>query len=353
MPRLKTRVPKYRKNGKYAMVSIDGNTISLGRYGTKESKEKYKQLIADWEANGREVKGPEFTVAELVIEWLESPQMQNNHKDEIGGCKRACRVLVETCGSLNVSDFGLAELIGIRDKIANTKKDDGKPRKLSYVKKAITRITQAFRWGSQRGKVPTSVIQGLALLPELKPNDSLAVESEPVVPAEHKEIEATIKVLRNPMIKDMIRLQIEIGGRPGELFELKPSIIDTSETPWVCDLRKHKTAWKGKKRIIYFNKRARKILAPYMDPKREYCFLNRSGTQMKRNSYSRPIKLAQKKNGLREWYPYKLRHRAGTDIANERGLLAAQEVLGHASPVMTANYLGFANLDRAREYASD
>ena len=44
------RTPKYRlhKGSGQALVQIEGQRMYLGRYGTQESKEKYRRLVAEF-----------------------------------------------------------------------------------------------------------------------------------------------------------------------------------------------------------------------------------------------------------------------------------------------------------------
>ena len=58
MPRLYHRPPKYclHKGTKQATVSINGNRVYLGPYGSKRSHEKYQDLIKDWQSNRHQQK---------------------------------------------------------------------------------------------------------------------------------------------------------------------------------------------------------------------------------------------------------------------------------------------------------
>ena len=50
MPRRKNLIPSYlrHKPSGQARVSINGQTIYLGKYGSKESKERYHRLLAEF-----------------------------------------------------------------------------------------------------------------------------------------------------------------------------------------------------------------------------------------------------------------------------------------------------------------
>ncbi len=52
------RTPKYRlhKGSGQALVQINGERIYLGKYGTEESKEKYRRLVAEFLAGGLKLK---------------------------------------------------------------------------------------------------------------------------------------------------------------------------------------------------------------------------------------------------------------------------------------------------------
>jgi len=43
MPKLKNRPPKLCKNGNYAFIRYQGKKISLGRWGSDESKQAYSK----------------------------------------------------------------------------------------------------------------------------------------------------------------------------------------------------------------------------------------------------------------------------------------------------------------------
>jgi hypothetical protein len=55
MPRLITRLPKYRehKASSQAIVTLDGRDHYLGPHGSAASKAEYNRLVGEWQANGR------------------------------------------------------------------------------------------------------------------------------------------------------------------------------------------------------------------------------------------------------------------------------------------------------------
>jgi len=65
-------------------------------------------------------------------------------------------------------------------------------------------------------------------------------------------------------VKAMIELQELTGVRPGEVCGLKAEMIDRSGPVWRCELAKHKTAHRGKRRVLFFGAKAQAILAPFL-----------------------------------------------------------------------------------------
>ena len=77
---------------------------------------------------------------------------------------------------------------------------------------------------------------------------------------------------------------------------------------------------------------------------------NRPGTNRKANpkrqpgekytpdSYRQAIERAAKNAGTDHWFPYQLRHTAGTVIREALGVEAAQAMLGHSRAAMTEHY---------------
>lgn len=79
--RTSAQIPSYRlhKPTGRGVVRLNGRDIYLGEHGTPESKERYRQVIAEWLANNRQlvarrelVESPQaVSVAELLLAYLE------------------------------------------------------------------------------------------------------------------------------------------------------------------------------------------------------------------------------------------------------------------------------------------
>ena len=65
----KSRVPSYRKHVTgQATVRLNGRDIYLGAHGTRESRQQYDRVVAEWIARGRRltVEASDITIVELI-----------------------------------------------------------------------------------------------------------------------------------------------------------------------------------------------------------------------------------------------------------------------------------------------
>jgi integrase len=221
------------------------------------------------------------------------------------------------------------------------------------------------------------------LVPSLRRGRTDARETEPVKPVAQEVVDATIKQL-TPVVADMVRAQLLIGCRPGEICRLTPAMIDRSGDVWTAEFGEHKTAHHGHTRTLYIGPKAQVILTPYLLRGPDDCLFRpmdavkarrerdhakrmtpiscgnrpgrRNGGKPKGNqrlpgktydvsAYGRAIKRAAKKAGVKHWSPNQLRHTRGTVVRSQFGLDAAAVILGHSEVGVTQVY---AEQDRAQ-----
>ncbi len=89
MPKINGSLPSYRlhKQTGQAVVTLSGKDHYLGPHGTKFSKQRYDQAIAEWLANGRQIV-PEggLTISELILQfWKFAQKHYENHPEERTG----------------------------------------------------------------------------------------------------------------------------------------------------------------------------------------------------------------------------------------------------------------------------
>ncbi|MGC1276346.1 MAG: hypothetical protein WBC44_21800 [Planctomycetaceae bacterium] len=203
-------------------VRIGGKDFYCGPWGTPAAEEKARKVIAEYLTTA---KVPETTkvhskpdigisVAELFLAY-------NQHCDrhyrkngqptsERNLIRDSLRVFRELYGSADASLVTPMMLEAARNEMIRK----------GWVRRSINlrigRIRRAFRWGVSKGLVRPEVLHGLAALDGLQWGRSEATESTPVEPVEETTINATLPHL-TPQIRDMVRLQLLSGCRPGEI----------------------------------------------------------------------------------------------------------------------------------------
>jgi integrase len=90
-----------------------------------------------------------------------------------------------------------------------------------------------------------------------------ARESAPVLPVDPAHVAATLPLLGRH-VRAMVELQQLTGMRPGEVCRLKLAEVDRSGELWFYRPVKHKTAHRGKPRVIPFGPRAQALLVSFL-----------------------------------------------------------------------------------------
>src|SRR5262249_14494581 len=114
-------------------------------------------------------------------------------------------------------------------------------------------------WGVSEELVPETVYRALMTVNGLERGRTKARETEPVEPVPDDVIARTLVHL-NSEVAGMVRVQRLTGMRPGEVFRLRPDQIDMTGTVWVFRPRQHKTAYRGKGRVVCIGPQAQEVL---------------------------------------------------------------------------------------------
>ncbi len=370
------KLPKFRvhKATLQAYVELSGKRFYLGYHESAEARQKYNTLVAEWLANGRQLRAsPEqITVKELIARyWVYGEQYYRNADGtvarELDNIVDALRPVKELYGTQPAAQFGPRALRAVREKMIQ----DGLRRR--NINCRIGRIKRVFKWAASEELIPGEVYHALLAVDGLRYGRCAAKESDPVRPVPQAHIDA-IEPFVGRQIWAMIQLQLLTAARPGEITKMRPVDIDTGGRLWVYTPMDHKTAHHGHERHIYIGPRGRKILQPFMNRQVDvFCFSpaeadaerraalharrttplscgNRPGTNRQARpqrkpgafyevkAYHRAIQRACKLAGVPAWHPHQLRHNAATYLRKEFGLETARVILGHRSAAVTTIY---------------
>jgi integrase len=248
-----------------------------------------------------------------------------------------------------------------------------------------------FRWAVEESLVDVSIADAIGMVSPLKEGRTELKETDDVLPVAQETVDGTLPHLSR-IVGDMVRFQLLTGCRPGEVCSLTPGMIDRTSDVWQVNLAKHKTAYRGKKRVIYVPKAAQEVLSRYLfrgpddfcfspkDSRKDYvkekaaarvtplsCG-NKAGTNRQKKpkrvpgesyttaSYGRAIARGAEKafpapkeiekdkqkvkgwNREHSWSPNQLRHTFATKIRKEYGLEVASVLLGHSELGVTQIY---------------
>ncbi len=383
------REPGYRRHSSgNARVSINGRDYMLGKYASKESKQKYNRLKAEWYASNQSksfgVPEDEITINEILVAYLKFARKYygegSNHV--LRQLKPSVSALRELYGSEPAASYGPLQFKATREHISRIG-----DRTRTYVNLLCDKIRRIFRWAASESLIPSSIPEALSTVDGLQAGRTKLRETEDVEPIDIAIVAKTLEKMHK-ITGDMVRFQLATGCRPGEVCKIKPNMVDRSNDVWEIKLVKHKTAWKGKKRVIYVGKSAQEILLPYLlRGADDYCFspkeserarlqaAKESRTTPSRHipgkrkrkpkrspgecysslSYARAIasacdrafpppetmksesEIAAWKSANR-WAPNRLRHTFATKTTKEHDIIVASLLCGHSSVETTKIY---------------
>jgi integrase len=362
-----TKPPSYRlhKATGQAVVTINRKDHYLGKHGSPESRLRYERLISQWLQNPgttpalEPVQSTDITVVELCAQFLRwaTTYYQKNGEEttELTNVKRAIRSLRECYPALPAKDFSPLKLDNVRERLIK----DGLCR--TNVNRYARLIVRIFAYGVEKELFPSAVVRdgehhaivdGLRQVRPLQKGRCKAPETEPVGPVDDDDIEATIEHL-SPRVRAMVKVQLLLACRPGELVTMRPRDIDRSRAVWIYRPEGHKTEHHGKSRIIPIGPRAQLLLAEWLPPfPDQYVWRSQRGPHFTAAGYGVTIRRACLEAGIKPWSPNRLRHSGATRIREQMSLDAAQVILGHSS-ISTTQVYAEKNLTAALKIAAE
>jgi integrase len=274
-------IPKltlHKASGK-AVVRLSGIDVYCGLFGTPEAKGVYDREIAQWLARGRtqdpsqrKPKGADkleqgYTVNELLLAFWNYAEHHYRRPDgtltnEVNEYKQTLRVVRELYGLTLAAKFGPLALKAIRLVMI----DRGWCRGL--INQRVNRVRRVFKWGAGEELIPFSVYERLTTVAGLQIGRTEARESERVEPVADEVVESTLPFL-NRYVRGLVEFQRLTGCRPGESCGIRRSDIDAGGAVWLYRPSQHKTAWRGKPRVISIGPKAQKLLRGFFTPNLE------------------------------------------------------------------------------------
>jgi integrase len=277
------KVPKLRrhKTTVRAVVTIGGRDVYLGDWpnAKKTAPESvqlaYQRAVAEWLATGARPAPavPEpvgkahspttATVAVLLARFWEHAEAHYRQPDGAPGNELHCfrsalRPVRALYADLPANDFSPLKLKAVRVELVRR----GLARE--FVNGLVRRVRHVFRWGVENELVAPSVLHGLQAVSGLKRGQTDAPEGRTVRPVNPDLVEKTLPFLPKP-VADLVRLLALTGARCGEVCQLRPADVDRGGAVWLFTPPRHKTAHKGKSRVIAIGPKAQALLGPLLD----------------------------------------------------------------------------------------
>lgn len=390
MPKLSFRPPKYtrHKASGQAIVKFGGRVRYLGPHGSEESRARFQEAIAEWGRTQTAAADPapptapadDHDVDDLIDRFLVHAETHYRQAGRPTGTmarlKPTLREFREMFGSTLLRDFRPSYLEAFRQRMI------ARGCSRTFINDSVGRIKTMFRRGVAWEIVPPDTYAKLQAVEGLRAGRTDARETEPVLPIGDEVVEATLPYCP-VVVADMIRVQRLCGCRPGEVRAMNPGEVDRSGDIWLYVPTSHKTAHRGKTRIIPIGPKAQAVLAKYLlRPADAFCFspadserqraadrrearrspltpsqaarkpakhrTRQPAEQYSKDSLNRAIARAVKKANMERgklklpllpsWSANQLRHTAGTATEAAMGLEAARIMLGHSQPAVTMIY---------------
>lgn len=343
------RIPKHclHKHSGLGYVTLCGEQVYTGKYGTPEAEQAYREHVSRWLANGRKLpvgSSDRLTVgriADLYDEhaggYYRKAGEPTSYRKLVG---RVMRDIKRLYGELPARDFGVSQFQTVRDSWLRPSETRAVPLARRTVNTQADCVRQMFRWAAERGHISASIWSELAAVARLRKGRSAASETEPIRPAPPDSVDAVRTAVR-AVVRDMIDLQLVTAMRPGEVCALRPCDLDRSRPVWMYTPASHKTEHLDRERAIPIGPKGQAILTPYLRPSMPTdrpIFRTVRGNAFDSGSYATVITDVCNRLGVEHWTPNMLRHSAATRIRARFGVEAAQAILGHSRVSTTEIY---------------
>jgi integrase len=314
-----------------------------GKYGSPESLAEYEELRAKILKHklGEEqqhieppTKRRSMSIAQVFLrylQWAETYYDGGAKNKEFGHFVKAMDQVRLLYNSLPFSEFGPRKLRRVRERMI----DLGWSR--NHINHQVNRIRAVFKWAVSEEYIESTVHANLQTLPGLRKGKSLARETKPVKPVAWKHVEATLPFM-TPVLAAMTEIKYLTGMRSDELTGMRLAEMDLRGDVWIYEPREHKTAHRGKRKVICLGPRSQALLLPYL-PASLNAFIFSPGISCWEQSQARAAARKSKLYGKalnRQPRARKTRERYDThayQTAINHAFTAMAKSLGHVRPV--------------------
>lgn len=318
--------PKLHKASGQAYLRWNGEYVYFGKYGTGKADSKYQEWKRKIET-GCEVVVKGYFLTELIEDYIKANAAI--HSEKI----KALRDL-GPLAKLDVTEYGPLAYRKHRDRMIASG-----TRCAGYVNSLMQLMQRVVRYGVSMGRIPISLYQTIKTVNPLKPHE-VKRQSKPRKAADRQMVEQTLQQM-NPLARDITRLVLFTGARPGEICCMKASEIDKKgpRGRWVYRPALHKTAHKGKQRFIVFGPEGQSIVEKWWPVAGDYFFPSKLIVgHYKTKSLLQAVHHACVRANVPIWTPYQLRHLRLTEVAVDEGLDVAAKLAGHGETGTTQGY---------------
>jgi integrase len=340
-------VPKLgRHSSGQSRVVLSGQTFYLGEHGTPEAAGKYAELLARWEAGGRQPLRPVATVAQLgsvaslVSGYLKHIDSRGRFRKSDGRPTSArarlalcMRYLVAAIGDVQVRRLRAIHLRKFIDYLV-ARETVGRP----YLNKMLRLVKAMFKHAYKSEELTRAQYVDLQEVECLSRLDLPNRDRKVAKFCPSQEQAKLLAIAAGPVVGQMIRVQVACGARPGELLAMRWCDLSRADTNgflvYTVPAAASKTAHVGKQTTYLVSSQLLDGLTPTSPTGRVF----HEGPATLSN-YARALARASKSIGLPRVVPHALRHCSLTAVCREHGALAAQAWVGHANISTTQRYL--------------
>lgn len=341
------RVPSYRlhKASGQAVVVLNGNTLYLGKFGSDESKTKYRRVIAAYMENGRAPTEAALTVAQAVERFTAAVVDKSHDRADDSHYRCAFAPLLQLFASEPVTSIGPLRFREVRAVYPTL------GWSVTHCNAQADRLKRFLRWLVCEEQFPAERLQSIKALPRISAS---RVAKESFLPVSWDLVDATCSDLCYA-VRGLVYFLWWTGARPSEAcqvaaesinrdgrLKLADGTVERLSGVWIFSPKAHKTRARGHERYVLIGPKAQAMLAPYLQGSgsafRPADVRAGASTQYTPTSLGRAIARATNRLGVEHWCPYSLRHAAATRFRAAGGLEVARTLLGHAPVTVTERY---------------